>query len=86
MHNTAIKAATSVFETPTGFNVEYIFIDVYYWFNKSTKRKQALKEFCDLTYVEMVPTTWLSLKKAVSRILQKYEGLKSYFLSNEEVC
>ncbi|KAL5478209.1 hypothetical protein EMCRGX_G025105 [Ephydatia muelleri] len=89
IHNTAIKAA-SAFETVTGFNVEDICIDIYYWFDKSTKRKQALKEFCefcDLTYVEMVKhvsTRWLSLEKAVSRILQKYEGLKSYFLSNEE--
>ena len=89
IHNTAIKAA-SAFETVTRFNVEDICIDIYYWFDKSTKRKQALKEFCefcDLTYVEMVKhvsTRWLSLEKAVSRILQKYEDLKSYFLSNEE--
>ena len=43
-------------------------------------------EFCGLTYAEMVnvSTRWLGLEEAVSRILQMYEGLKSYFLSNEE--
>ena len=45
-------------------------------------------EFCGLTYADHemvnVSTRWLGLEKAVSRILQMYEGFKCYFLSNEE--
>ena len=29
---------------------------------------------------------WLSLERAVERILKQYEGLKSYFLSESEPC
>lgn len=62
-------------------------IDVYYWFDKSTKRKAELADyytFCDVAYrdvVKHVNTRWLSLDKAVYRVLQQYAGLRSYFLS-----
>lgn len=39
------------------------------------------------TYAQMinyVSTHWVSLEGAIPRILQKYAGLKSYFLSNDE--
>lgn len=71
----------------SGFNVEEMAIDLFYWFDKSTKRKVALVEyctFCDIAYRQVlkhVNTRWLSLETAVSRILQQYEGLKSFFLS-----
>jgi hypothetical protein len=63
-------------------------IDIYYWFDKSTKRKALLAEFysfCDVDYrkiVKHVNTRWLSLERAVTRVLQQFPGLKSYFLSN----
>ncbi len=63
-------------------------IDIYYWFDKSTKQKASLAEFysfCDIDYqkiVKHVNTRWLSLERAVSRMLQQLPGLKSYFLSN----
>ena len=64
-------------------------VDLYYWFEKSTKRKQELLEFCsfcDTDYMEMVrhlSVRWLSLEKAVTRVLKQFEALKSYFLSND---
>ena len=70
-------------------NVGDFCVDIYYWFDKSTKRKQALQDFCifcDTEYAAMVKhvsTRWLSLESAISRILLKY-ALKSYFLSNED--
>ena len=76
-----------MYTTVTGFDVEDFCVDIYYWFDKSTKRKQSLEEFCafcDTTYAEIVKyvsTRWLSLESAVSRVLQQYAGLKSYFLS-----
>ena len=52
VHNTATKAAES-FEAETGFDVEDKLVDLYYWFDKSTKRKNELSnycEFCDVRY------------------------------------
>lgn len=69
------------------FDVEEMVIDLYYWFDKSTKRKANLVEycnFCDTSYrdiVKHVNTRWLSLEKAVSRVLQQYAPLRSYYLS-----
>ncbi len=62
-------------------------IDLFYWFEKSTKRKANLGEyctFCDVVYrqiVKHVNTRWLSLERAVGRVLQQFDALKSYFLS-----
>ena len=85
VHNTACKAA-EVFQRETGFDVEDMLVDLYYWFDKSTKRKNELYEFCDFCNIEYrqvvkhVSTRWLSLEYAVDRTLQQYSGLKSYFV------
>ena len=66
-------------------------IDIFYWYDSSTKRKNDLDQyciFCDTTYkdiVKHVSTRWLSLEKAVTRVLQQYDPLRSYFLS-EGTC
>lgn len=39
VHNTAFKAADA-FESETGFDVEDMLVDLYYWFDKSTKRNK----------------------------------------------
>ena len=71
----------------SGFSVEDLVVDIFYCFDKSTKRKAGLAEyctFCDVTYrdiIKHVNTGWLSLDKAVYRVLQQYSALKSYFLS-----
>ncbi|CAB4021115.1 methyltransferase 15, partial [Paramuricea clavata] len=41
VHNTALKVANA-FEETSRFNVEDTVINIYYWFDKSTKRKASL--------------------------------------------
>jgi len=71
----------------TKFDIEEIMFDNYYYFDKSTKRKSELLEycvFCDTQYrkvLKHVSTKWLSLELAVDRVLRQYPGLRSYFLS-----
>ena len=89
LHNTAQKASTA-FGGCCGFDVEEFAIDLYYWFDKSTKRKNDLhsySEFCDLEYrsvIKHVSTRWLTLELAIERSLKQYPGLRSYFLSEDE--
>ena len=88
-HNTASHAADALSKA-TGFDVEELGVDIFYWFDKSTKRKANLHDyccFCDVEYKQVlkhVSTRWLSLERAVERILKVYNGLKSYFLSESE--
>jgi len=42
VYNTATKAA----EAETGFDVEDLLVDLYYWFDKSTKRKKRALILC----------------------------------------
>jgi len=62
-------------------------IDNFYHLDKSSKRKNESADFCSFCDVEYrkilkhVNTRWLSLKMAITRTLQQYSGLKSYFLS-----
>lgn len=89
VHNTS-AAAASAFSCATGFDVEDMMIDLFYWFDYSTKRKNKLAEyveFCDQEYrqiVKHVSTRWLSLEKSVTRTLTQYASVKSYFLSEQE--
>lgn len=48
-HNIASKAV-DMYSRVTGFDVEDFCVDVYYWLDKSKKRKQSLEEFCVLRY------------------------------------
>lgn len=89
LHNIG-SHASDTFQQVSGFDVEDFCIDVFYWFDKSTKRKGILQEFCDFCdtgYCEVVRhvnVRWLSLEKAIHRILQLYSSLRSYFNSEEE--
>ena len=89
VHNTAIKAA-DYFESLTGFDVEDMMVDLFYWFDKSTKRKNKLDEycnFCDTQYHEVVKhvsTRWLRLGLANERALKQYAALQLYFRSLDE--
>ena len=88
VHNTS-AAAASAFTEATGFDVSDILVDLYYWFDHSSKRKNLLVEysgFCDQEYRQVIKyasTRWLSLERCVTRALQQYESLKSYFLSEK---
>ena len=88
VHNTS-AAAASAFTEATGFDVSDILVDLYYWFDHSSKRKNLLVEysgFCDEEWrqdIKYASTRWLSLAKCVTRALQKYESLKSSFFSEK---
>ena len=83
----AANIAHDAFADETGVNIEDLQIDLCYWFERSTKRKGILvehMEFCGQEYAKIlkhVSTRWLSLERCVQRTLEKYDGLKSYFLS-----
>jgi hypothetical protein len=83
---TSQKAADK-FCQETDFDVEECCIDHFYWFDKSTRRKGQLSDyasFCDTEYhsfVKHINVRWLSLEKAVGRILKMFTGTRSYFLS-----
>lgn len=69
--------------------VEEYIIDVYYYLEKSSKRKEKLQKFQELFDVETrkilkhVSTRWLSLGRSLARIVQQWDPLTSFF--KEEV-
>ena len=58
-------------------------IDLYFWFEHSTKRKNELRsfcEFCDQSFhsiIKHVSTRWLSLEIVIERPLKQFHILKS---------
>ena len=75
----------------TGFDVEDMCVDVYYWFDKSTKHKGILQDFCtffDSEYreaVRYVSVYWLrqcvrTFQKQISKILAGLERQCPKFL------
>ena len=72
-------------------DIDKLFIDIFYYFFHSSKRKQQFADhWCSLfttepeTILKHCPTRWLSLLRCVHRYLNQYEGLKTYFLSCSE--
>lgn len=67
------------------FLFDDLLIDIYYYLEKSTKRKEGLKDFQDLCEVETHKilkhccTRWLSLGKCLNRVLEQWECLTYYF-------
>ena len=86
IHNAAQKAAEA-FGDMSQFDIEECCIDHFYWFDKSTKRKGQLEEyssFCDTMcrgFIKHINVRWLSVHKAVERILQFFSASRSYFSS-----
>ena len=80
IHLAAEKAASQL-----PVSVEDLLVDVFYYLDKSSKRKQELKHFQELCGVEMrkivkhVSTRWLSLGKCIDRLLQQWPALTQYF-------
>lgn len=70
-------------------DVESIVVKIYNHFSVFTVRTEKLKSFCESVQIEYKKllshsrTRWLSLYPAVERILQMFEGLKTYFLSTD---
>ncbi|KAL0153821.1 hypothetical protein M9458_050937 [Cirrhinus mrigala] len=73
-------------------DVENVVLKVYGHFSTSAKRRESLKDFCQFCDVEFheilrhVSTRWLSLNPAISRLLQTWTALRSYFISLGEEC
>ena len=65
--------------------MEDVIIDVFYWFEKSSKRKRKLAEyfeFRDQEYQKIlkhISVRWLSLERCIDRVLKKRPSFKSYF-------
>lgn len=82
LHNTVQTAADCL-----PVDAEQIVCKIYNYFSIHTVRVTQLEEFCafvDVEYRKLLgysKTRWLALLPAVERILQMYEGLKSYFMS-----
>lgn len=89
IHNAAQKAGEA-FNDVCNFEVEELAMDMYYWFDKSTKWKNGLLScctFCDQEYratVRHETTCWLSLEIAIERILQQFASLASHFKSKDK--
>ncbi len=89
IHNAARKAGESFTEC-CGFDVEEFTIDLYYWFDKSTKRKNGIRSYCTFCHqeyraiVKHVSTRWLNLEIAVQGSLKQLPSLTSYFKSENE--
>lgn len=68
-------------------DIESIINKIFQYFHIYTVRVHELKHFCEFVQVEYervlgcAKTRWLSLLPAVSRVIDMYDGLKSYFLS-----
>ncbi|XP_060835436.1 uncharacterized protein LOC132929545 [Rhopalosiphum padi] len=71
-------------------DVEIIVNKIFQFFHIYTVRVEHLKEFCEYANVEYknilgsVKTRWLSLLPAITRIIDIYPGLKSYFEKQEK--
>lgn len=70
-------------------NVEQFLIDIYYYLQKSSKRKHILK-MCQKVFGEKphkilkyVSTRWLSLLQSIDRILEQWNPLKMYFCETD---
>lgn len=88
MHNTTSKASEKFTEV-VGFDVEDFLVDIYYWFDKSTKLQVQLESFCNFCdqdfkkVIKHVSTQWLGLESCVTRTLGLFQALRFYFLSEE---
>ncbi len=69
---------------------EELLIDIYYYFEKSSKRREDLKQFqdfCDVAQQRVqkhCPTRWLSLGKGLDNLFNQWPALSSYFESCSE--
>ena len=66
-------------------DVDDFFVDLFYFFNKSAKRKEEFRDFQEFTETKELKilkhckTRWLSLEKCVQRVIQQWSALYAYF-------
>ena len=86
IHNTA-KAGSDAFAEATGFDVGDFLVDLFYYFDNSTKRLSTLKEYCDVCdqeyrkVLKYGATRWASKELCITRVLKQYKTLEAYFNS-----
>ena len=86
----AASHANDSFSTHLGLNVEDVCVDLFYWFDKNSKRKGKLLEYfklCDQEYqsvLKHLSVRWLSLERCLDRVVKKLPSLRAYFLSEED--
>ena len=73
-NNTACNAAEA-FRNDTGFDIEDFLIDIYFWSEQSSKRKKncfksIVHSVISNIVVKHVSKRWLSLQRAVERVLK----------------
>lgn len=85
VHIGAKKAATAL---PP---IDDLLIDIYYYFNKSDKRKAEFKGTQDMydtqqkKMLKHVCTRWLSIARCLERLLHNLEALKAYFKTQKDL-
>jgi len=85
LHN-AMQTSTDILP----IDVECIVNKIFQYFRIYTVRVEELKEFCNFTNTQYknvlgsVKTRWLSLKSEISRFIEMYPALKSYFDSQDK--
>ena len=72
-------------------DVDQLFVDIFYFFFHSSKRKQQFEDNWRSLFsseptaiLKHCTTRWLSLLRCVGRFISQFDGLKSYFLSCDE--
>ena len=82
MHNTA-SYASKAFAQVTGFNVGDFLVDVFHYFDNSTKGQAMLKEFyifCDQECRKIHGATrWLSKEVCITGVLKHYPSSETVF-------
>ena len=87
-HNAARKATAAFGKAQPGFDFDELFVDTYFWFEYSSKRKNMSAEYCTLVVTEyrcvfwFMSVHWLRMSLCFERVLRQYETSKSYFFIN----
>ena len=87
LENLAIKAALKCLPV----NIDALVVDINTYFYLSVKKNQQLKAFCEFvqsTYKQIlahVETRWCSLLRVITKVLELWSPLISYFTSHPEV-
>ncbi|KAH8040568.1 hypothetical protein HPB51_011396 [Rhipicephalus microplus] len=67
-----------------------VLVDIFYYLEKSAKQKDRLVEFQGMHNTEVrkilkhVPTRWLSLGRCLTRLLEQWQPLVSFFLNETD--
>ena len=86
IENLAVKAAVKVLP----INIDALLVDINTHFYLSVKRKEEFKSFCEFVNVthkqilSHVETRWLSLLRVITRVIELWPALVSYFSSHPE--